>query len=399
VLKTASLIADPNLTSRSYIVKSSVTPLLHPVVAVTASAVLLSIAPVQAKSGITRAEFGQLSNGRTAHIYTLTNARGMKARITNYGGIVVSLHAPDRRGRMADVVLGYNNLSDYIKATPYFGAITGRYANRIAGGKFTLDGKTYTLAKNNGPNHLHGGKVGFDKRLWTAKTKLTGRGPVLDLYYVSPNTEEGYPGNLSTRVVYTLTNDNELRIDYSAVTDKPTVLNLTHHSYFNLKGEGKGDILGHRLMLNANRFTPVDANLIPTGKLQSVRGTPFDFLRYHTLGQRINANNVQLQRGKGYDHNFVLNGRGFRTAARVHEPISGRLMTVSTTEPGIQLYTGNFLDATNIGKSGVPYKFRTGFCLETQHFPDSPNKKHFPSTMLRPGQVYRQTTIYRFGAR
>ncbi len=375
--------------------------LFHPVVkSVLCGTIAMSLVlPAQAKSGISKAEFGKLTDGRTADIYTLTNARGMKARITNYGGIVVSLTAPDRKGKMADVVLGYNKLEDYIKATPYFGAIAGRYANRIAGGKFTLDGTTYTLATNNAPNHLHGGKVGFDKRLWKAKTKTTSRGPVLDLYYVSMNTEEGYPGNLSTRVIYTLTNDNELRLDYSAMTDKPTVLNLTHHSYFNLKGEGNGDILGHRLMLNADRFTPIDATSIPTGKLQSVRGTPFDFRNYHTLGARINANNVQIKNGKGYDHNFVLNGKGFRTAARVYEPTTGRLMTVSTTEPGVQLYTGNFLDATNIGKSGMPYKFRTGFCLETQHFPDSPNHPKFPTTTLRPGKVYRQTTIYRFGAR
>lgn len=371
----------------------------HPVVnaALCGALALQFVAPVQAKSSITKADFGKLADGRTAHIYTLTNARGMKARITNYGGIVVSLTAPDRKGRWADVVLGYNRLDDYLKATPYFGALIGRYGNRIANGQFKLDGVTYHLAKNNGPNSLHGGKVGFDKRLWDAKTKVTARGPVLDLRYLSPNTEEGYPGNLWTHVIYTLTNDNELRIDYSAMSDKKTVLNLTHHSYFNLKGEGKGDILGHRLMLNASRFTPVDATLIPTGKLQSVRGTPFDFLRYHTLGERINGSHVQLQRGKGYDHNFVVNGKGFRTAARVYEPTTGRLMTVSTTEPGIQLYTGNFLDGTITGKSGAPYKFRNGFCLETQHFPDSPNHRNFPTTTLRPGQVYRQTTIYRFG--
>ena len=363
------------------------------------SVIALSIAAPMQASSISKAEFGKLPDGRTAHIYTLINRRGMKARITNYGGIVVSLTAPDRKGKMADVVLGYNNLADYVKATPYFGAIAGRYANRIAGGKFTLDGTTYTLATNNGPNHLHGGKVGFDKKLWDAKTRLTMRGPELDLRYLSINTEEGYPGNLWTHIIYTLTNDNELRLDYSAMTDKPTVLNLTHHSYFNLRGEGNGDILGHHLMLNADRFTPIDSTSIPTGKLQSVRGTPFDFRAYHAIGQRINADNLQLKNGKGYDHNFVLNGKGFRTAARVYEPTTGRTMTVSTTEPGVQLYSGNFLDATNIGKSGVPYKFRTGFCLETQHFPDSPNHPKFPTTTLRPGKVYRQTTIYRFGAR
>lgn len=366
--------------------------------AVALSSVAMSVvAPAQAKSGISRADFGTLKNGQKAEIFTLTNARGMKARITNYGGIVVSLTAPDRRGRMADVVLGYNKIDDYIKATPYFGALIGRYGNRIAKGQFTVDNKTYTLAKNNGPNSLHGGTVGFDKVIWDAKPSMSWRGPVLDLRYMSRNGEEGYPGNLWTHVIYTLTNDNELRIDYTAVADKPTVLNLTHHSYFNLKGEGNGDILGHRLMLNANRFTPVDETLIPTGVRQSVAGTPFDFRRYHSLGARINGSHVQLKRGKGYDHNFVVNGRGFRTAARVYEPTTGRLMTVSTTEPGIQLYTGNFLDGTNVGKRGTPYQFRTGFCLETQHFPDSPNQPQFPSTTLRPGRTYRQTTIYRFG--
>lgn len=382
---------------KSHLCRSVVHPLAP---AVLCSALALTLAlPLQAKSSITKAEFGKMTDGRAVQIYTLTNARGMTARITNYGGILVSLTAPDRWGKKADVVLGYNKLEDYIKATPYFGAIAGRYANRIAKGQFKLDGVTYNLAKNNGPNSLHGGKVGFDKKLWKATSKMTSRGPALDLYYVSPNTEEGYPGNLSTRVIYTLTNDNALRIDYSAMTDKKTVLNLTHHSYFNLKGEGNGDILGHRLMLNANRFTPVDATLIPTGKLQNVKGTPFDFRKYFTIGRRINYKNVQLQRGKGYDHNFVVNGKGFRTAARVYEPTMGRMMTVSTTEPGIQLYTGNFLDGTNIGKRGIAYKFRNGFCLETQHFPDSPNHPKFPSTTLRPGKVYRQTTIYRFSAR
>jgi aldose 1-epimerase len=262
-------------------------------------AALLVALPVSAKSGITRAPFGELPNGQKAEIFTLTNARGMKARITNYGGIVVSLTAPDRNRKWADVVLGYNTLDEYVKASPYFGCITGRYANRIANGQFKLDGATYNLAKNNGPNSLHGGKVGFDKKLWMAETKMTRRGPALHLRYLSKNGEEGYPGNLWTRVVYTLTNDNALRIDYSAVTDKATVVNLTHHSYFNLKGEGNGDILGHRLMLNANRFTPVNSTLIPTGELRSVKGTPFNFLRSTTIGARINNNDTQLKLGKG----------------------------------------------------------------------------------------------------
>jgi aldose 1-epimerase len=370
---------------------------LPAVVSLAVCAIAVQAAP--AKSGITRAPFGALPDGRQAEIFTLTNARGATAKITNYGGIVTSLRVPNRRGQLGDVVLGYNTLGGYLKNSPYFGSITGRYANRIAKGRFTLDGKTYALALNNAPNTLHGGKVGFDKRLWQAQPMMTRRGPALSLRYYSPSGEEGYPGSLMTRVVYTLTGDNALRIDYRAATDKATVLNLTHHSYFNLKGEGNGDILGHHLMLNANRFTPVDANLIPTGELRPVRGTPFDFLRYHTIGERINANNEQLRLGKGYDHNFVLNGRGLRLAARAYEPTSGRMMSVYTTEPGIQLYTGNFLEGDIIGKSGRPYKFRNGFCLETQHFPDAPNKPNFPSTVLRPGQTYRQTTIYKFSTR
>ena len=372
---------------------------MKPILLTAVALCSLSAHAAPMKGGITKQAFGTLPNGAAVDLYTLTNARGAQVKITNYGGIVTAIKVPDRKGRLGDVVLGYNTLDAYVKSTPYFGAITGRYANRIANGQFSLDGKTYNLAKNNGPNALHGGKVGFDKVLWQGAHRQTWRGPELSLRYLSKNGEEGYPGNLNVRVVYTLTNDNELRIDYSAVTDQKTVLNLTHHSYFNLAGDGSGDILRHRLKLNANRFTPVDATAIPTGKLQSVRGTPFDFTRFHSIGARIGQKNEQLTRGKGYDHNFVLNGRGFRTAAHVYEPKSGRIMTVSTTEPGIQLYTGNFLDGTLTGKSGTKYNFRNGFCLETQHFPDSPNQPKFPSTVLKPGHVYRQTTIYRFGAR
>jgi len=368
----------------------------------SAAAVVVAATPAASAQGrITSQSFGTAPDGKAATLYTLTNSRGVEAAITNYGGIVVSLKVPDRQGRLGDVALGYDDLAAYVKSSPYFGALIGRYGNRIANGKFKLNGVTYTLAKNNGPNHLHGGIKGFDKKVWQA-TPIRRRGAVgVALRYLSPNGEEGYPGNLTTKVVYLLTDRNELRIDYTAVTDKTTVLNLTHHSYFNLAGAGNGDILGHRMMINANRFTPVNSNLIPTGELRSVRGTPFDFRRPTAIGARINQNDQQLKFGKGYDHNYVLNRRGTAAslAARVSEPKSGRVMEVYTTEPGMQLYTGNFLDGTNIGKGGKPYKFRYGFCLETQHFPDSPNRPRFPTTTLRPGRVYRQTTIYKFSAR
>lgn len=353
------------------------------------------------RSSITDQPFGKAPGGQAVQLFTLTNTRGMQAKITNYGGILTALRVPDRNGRFVDVVLGYDNLPAYIKSSPYFGALIGRYGNRIAGGKFRLNGKTYTLAKNNGPNHLHGGKRGFDKVVWKPKMLLRNAQASLILRYFSRDGEEGYPGNLTVQTVYTLTNDNALKIDYSAVTDKATVLNLTHHSYFNLAGAGNGSILNHKLMINADRFTPVDKDLIPTGELRLVRGTPLDFRRLTTIGTRINQNDQQLLRGKGYDHNFVLNRSGAQAslAARAYEPNAGRIMEVYTTEPGIQFYSGNFLDGTNIGKSGKVYKQRYGFCLETQHFPDSPNHPSFPTTTLRPGQVYRQTTIYKFAAR
>jgi aldose 1-epimerase len=364
---------------------------------------LAGIAGAAPRATITSATFGTLPGGRTARLFTLTNAHGMQAKITNYGGIVTSLRVPDRRGRLGDVVLGYDNLASYVKATPYFGAIAGRYGNRIAKGRFTLDGKTYQLATNNGPNHLHGGVVGFDKRLWRATTRRTQDGVALDLRYFSPSGEEGYPGNLQTRVTYTLTNANTLRINYRATTDKATPFNPTHHSYFNLTDGGRTPILDHVLQLRAHRFTVIDNTSIPTGELRSVVGTPFDFLRPTPIGARLKPkgqteSDEQLRNGSGYDHNFVLDGpRGqVRRIARVVAPKTGRVMTVFTDRPGVQLYTGNFLDATNIGKGGVPYGFRSGFCLEAQGFPDSPNHPSFPSTILRPGQVYRQTTIYAF---
>ncbi|MEW6512125.1 MAG: aldose epimerase family protein [Bacteroidota bacterium] len=346
---------------------------------------------------ITRRTYG-LVQGRDVFLYTLRNTRGMEAKITNYGGIVVSLVAPDRHGAFADVVLGYDSLSSYLKATPYFGAIVGRYGNRIGNSTFTLNGTKFTLAANDGSNSLHGGIRGFDKVVWDADTTVGADGPTLTLRYVSPDGEEGYPGTLHVSVAYTLTDSNQLRIRYTATTDKPTVLNLTHHSYFNLAGAGTGDILGHELEINADRFTPIDAGLIPTGELRSVEGTLMDFRRPIAIGARINHVDEQLRLGRGYDHNWVLNrtGRGLSYAARLVERGSGRAVEVWTTEPGIQFYSGNFLDGTNIGKGGTPYAYRTGLCLETQHFPNSPNIPAFPTTVLNPGETFNSTTVYTF---
>jgi aldose 1-epimerase len=322
----------------------------------------------------------------------------MEARITNYGGIVVSLFVPDKSNRPGDVVLGYDSLSSYLKATPYFGAIVGRYGNRIGKARFTLDGKDYMLNANDGPNTLHGGLKGFDKVVWEAAGTTPATEPSLSLSYLSKDGEEGYPGSLKATVVYTLTDSNELRIDYTASTDKPTVLNLTHHSYFNLAGAGSGDILSHELMLNADKFTPIDSGLITTGELKPVEGTPMDFRTPAPVGSRIGVKDDQLRFGRGYDHNWVLNrtGEGLSLAARVSEKTSGRVMEVWTTEPGVQFYSGNFLDGTSIGKGGKAYAYRTGLCLETQHFPDSPNKPAFPSTVLRPGENFKSTTVYKF---
>jgi aldose 1-epimerase len=343
--------------------------------------------------------FGKTADGTPVDLYTLTNSKGVRVAITNYGGIVVSLFTPDRNGNPGDIVLGFERLEDYLKGHPYFGAIIGRYGNRIAKGRFTLDGVEYKLAQNNGENHLHGGLVGFDKKVWKARDFVDAEGQHLELRYTSPDGEEGYPGNLDVTVTYSLNEQNQLRIDYVATTDKPTVVNLTNHSYFNLAGEG--DILGHLLRLNADYFTPVDAGLIPTGELRPVKGTPFDFTEPTPIGARIEQDDEQLRYGRGYDHNFVLRGGGgsLAEAAEVYEPKTGRVLRVLTTEPGMQFYTGNFLDGTLRGKYGRVYHRRTGFCLETQHFPDSPNKPHFPTTVLRPGQTYRSTTIYEFSAR
>jgi len=370
--------------------------------AVICSAMILVLnfsASGQAK--MTKESFGKTSDGQNVDIYTLTNSGGAEVKITNYGGIVTSLKVPDRNGKLDDIVLGFDNLDAYLKGHPYFGAIIGRYGNRIAKGRFTLHGLEYKLAVNNGENHLHGGIKGFDKVVWKAKPRTLANGAALELTYLSKDGEEGYPGNLSVKVVYTLTNANALKIDYSATTDKDTVVNLTHHSYFNLAGQGNGDILNHRLFVNAARFTPTDAGSIPTGELRSVRGTPFDFTRAITIGARINQDYEQLKFGKGYDHNFVLNGKIgiLRPVARVSESTSGRVMEVWTTEPGMQLYTGNFLDSALTGKDGKVYQQRYGFCLETQHYPDSPNKPKFPTTVLRKGGRYHTITIYEFSVR
>ncbi len=354
-----------------------------------------------ADQSVSKAAFGKTTEGTPVDLYTLVNANGMKAAITNYGAILVSLETPDRDGKMADVVLGYETVKEYIAETPYFGAIVGRYGNRIAKGKFSLDGRQYTLATNNDENHLHGGVKGFDKVVWQAKAILADKGPGLVLNYVSPDGEEGYPGDLSVTITYLLTDDNELRIHYEATTDKPTVCNITHHSYFNLAGQGNGDILGHELMIAAERFTPVDKGLIPTGQLRPVKGTPMDFTKPTAIGDRVNAKDEQIEFGGGYDHNWVLNSNdgSMAIAARVYEPTSGRVMEVLTVEPGLQFYCGNFLDGTLTGKGGKVYKHRYGFCLETQHFPDSPNQPKFPSTTLRPGEKYCTTTVYKFTAR
>lgn len=336
---------------------------------------------------------------RTTDLYVLTNGNGVEAQITTYGGAVAALKVPDRNGVLADVVLGFDDLAEYTNSPPYIGTLIGRYANRIAHGRFTLNGVTYQLATNNGVNHLHGGNIGFDKSRWTAKPVTTEHGAAVELTYHSPDGEENYPGNLSVRVTYTLTDDNALRIDYYAESDQDTLVNLTNHSYFNLAGEGRGDILGHLLQINADHFTPVDATAIPTGELREVTGTPFDFRELTAIGARIQDADEQVNRSRGYDHNFVLKGPAgkLRFAAQVVEPVSGRVMEVWTTEPGVQLYTGNYLNGSRAGKGGRPYDIYAGLCLETQHFPDSPNKPQFPSTVLRKGETYRSTTLYRFG--
>ncbi|MDQ3171700.1 MAG: galactose mutarotase [Acidobacteriota bacterium] len=355
---------------------------------------------------MTRADFGA-ADGHAVHTYTLRNTNGIEMRVISLGGIITHLKTPDRTGALADIVLGLDSVDAYLTQAPYFGAIIGRYGNRIGKAAFAIDGTRYPLAANNGPNHLHGGLKGFDKVVWDAQPSEASGSQTITFSRTSPDGEEGYPGTLHTRVTYTLTHDNALVIEYEATTDKPTHVNLTHHSYFNLAGHSSGDILAHELTIDGARYTPVDETLIPTGELAPVEGTPFDFRRPTAIGARINPaqpgqdgrgdGTEQLLFGKGYDHNWVVDGTGFRPVARVHEPTSGRTLEVSTTEPGLQFYSGNFLDGTIRGKDGAVYAHRSGFCLETQHFPDSPNKPAFPTTLLTPGETYRTRTVYTFG--
>jgi aldose 1-epimerase len=354
------------------------------------------LAPRLHAATIQKSKFGQTADGAPVDLYVLKNSKGMEAGIITWGGTLVSLKTPDRNGALGDVVLGYDNLAGYTSGRAYFGALVGRYANRIAKGQFSIDGTTYNVPVNNGANALHGGIRGFDKRIWTAHSLPGGS---LELTYRSKDGEEGYPGNLAATVVYTLTDDNYLRIHYAATTDKATVVNLTNHAYFNLKGQG--DILGHLVTLNADSFTPVDAGLIPTGEIRSVEGTPFDFRKPRTPGERINSADDQIKLGKGYDHNWVLNrkGSGLSLAARVEELSTGRVMEVFTDQPGIQFYTGNFLDGTEKGKGGQAYNLHAAFCFETQHYPDSPNHPSFPTTVLRPGEKYDTTTEFRFSSK
>lgn len=354
--------------------------------------------PAAPKAGIEKTAFGTLPDGRTADIFTLKNEKGMVVKITNYGGIIVSWTAPDRNGKYEDITLGCDSLAGYLKGTPFFGAIIGRYGNRIAKGKFSLDGTTYALATNNIGNHLHGGIVGYDKVLWTAEP-IAGEEPALKLSYLSPDGEEGYPGNLRVEVVYTLQKDNALKMDYTATTDKKTICNLTNHAYFNLAGAGRSDILGHELTLNAAHFLPVDTTLIPTGERRPVAGTVFDFTQPTAIGARIGDKaDQQIRFGGGYDHCWVLSdtSKTLKLAGVLGEPTSGRRMEILTTEPAIQFYSGNFLDGKVIGKGNTAYQFRSGLCLETEHFPDSPNQSAFPTTVLNPGETYRTTTVYRF---
>jgi aldose 1-epimerase len=361
---------------------------------------LLLAGCISHRSVITR-DYGALPDGRIAELYTLTNANGLKATLTDYGAILVSMEVPDRDGKLADVTLGYDTLEGWLSNTSYFGSTVGRYGNRIAKGKFTLDGTTYTLAANNGENHLHGGIKGFDKVLWDAKSLKRPGAVGVEFTRTSPDGEEGYPGELTATVTYLLTDENELRIEFKATTDKPTIVNLVHHSYWNLTGDPNKTILDHELMLAADHFLPVDEGLIPTGELRPVKGTPFDFTQPTKIGARVSADDEQLKRGNGYDHCWVLREQTGKVAlaAMLYDPSTGRAMDVLTDQPGIQFYGGNFLDGSVTGKGGIKYQFRTALCLETQHYPDSPNKPDFPSVVLRPGETYRHTMIQRFYTR
>jgi len=348
------------------------------------------------KAHIEKQPFGKTTDRKKVDLYTLTNTNGLTAKITNYGGIVTSLQVPDRNGNFTDIVLGYDNLNDYIKNnSPYFGAIVGRFAGRIAKGKFTLKGVEYKLATNDGPNHLHGGIKGFDKVVWNAQQMQTDEGPALKLTYLSPDGEEGYPGNLACTVIYTLTNNNELKVSYEAETDKTTIVNFTHHSYFNLAGHNSGNILGHILMINADSFAATDDTFIPTGEIKPIKGTPLDFTKPAPIGSNIAKTNG------GYEHTYVLNNPSGSLAliARAYEPKTGRVMEVLTTQPGVKLYTGNYLDGSITGKDKAVYNKHAAFCLETQHLPDSPNHSNFPSTVLNPGEKYKHIIVYKFSVK
>lgn len=373
--------------------------------AIASSALPILFAAVSHAQSAPRLEkqpFGKTPDGQQVFLYTLKNASGMKVTITNYGGTITTVNVMDRNKKFGDVVLGFNNVEGYTQKlnTSYFGALIGRYGNRIANGTFTLDGHQYHIPVNDGPNALHGGLHGFNSKVWEAKDVSTADEPALELHYLSPDGQEGFPGNLNVTVRYSLDAKNGLHIDYSATTDKDTVLNLTNHSYFNLAGAGSETVLNHKIMLDADRYTPINSTLIPTGKIEPVAGTPLDFRKSTVIGSRINDNNEQLKYAKGYDHNFVLNSPGQlgTVAARVEEPSSGRVLEVFTTQPGIQFYTGNFLDGKIHGIGGA-YRYRSALCLETQHFPDSPNQPNFPSTVLHPGEKFHSTTIYRFSTR
>ena len=349
------------------------------------------------KTKISKTSFGETPLGN-AELYVMENSNGIKVSVTNYGGIIQSIVCPDRNGEMGDIVMGFDSIGGYLGVHPYFGAIIGRYGNRIAGGEFSIDDEVFSLAKNNGPNHLHGGEKGFDKVFWNTTIGENSYGQFLAMKYSSKDMEEGYPGNLDVQVNYSLDNDNRLIIEYFAKTDKKTHVNLTNHSYFNLSGSG--DILDHELMLSASKYTPVDSTLIPNGTLAPVKGTSFDFTKSHSIGERINSEEEQIGIGLGYDHNYVIDNPSLENAfATVYDPKSGRVLEVFTEEPGVQFYSGNFLDGSVIGKNGQAYEHRSGFCLETQHFPDSPNQNDFPSTLLQQGEEYRTATIYKFGVK
>jgi aldose 1-epimerase len=386
--------------------KLNVSPYFYAVLLVaTASTVAHCAEPPKGEA------FGKTKEGVPVEVFTLANKHGVKIRAITYGASVVSLETPDKHGKTADVVLGYKTLAQYEKASPYFGAIVGRYGNRVAGGKFTLDGKEYSLAQNNGApgmkSSLHGGLRGFDKVVWKAEGLVRKGEQGVRFTYLSKDGEEGYPGDLTSKVTYWLNDNNEWRVDYEMTTDKATPVNLTQHSYFNLRGEGQGNVLGHELMISAAKFTPVNAAMIPTGELRALAGTPLDFNTPAAIGARIEEKDEQLRLGGGYDHNYVVKrpflarlfGKHLFTAAIVHEPESGRVLRIKTTEPGIQFYSGNFLDGTLTGKAGANYPKRSGFCLETQHYPDSPNQPSFPSTILRPGTVLHSTTVFQFGTK